>query len=257
MALGVVDNRRRDRLTAHLVVGVCLFTLNLLILMIASAFSDDEIAYTGAALAVLLIATPIAGYAINHIEDYFTRPKPIHCKHCRWALPLDAEWQCGYCGAANNGSPVGACRGCGSPPKAISCPNPDCDQAVLLRAPLGNDPVASYDHRVATTDQHTKVMEEHRRRQEEIQKNRELAEAQAELLKAQEKTARAEQALARAQETPEQTYERQVLEQLQSEGKRRQVIAKLRDAIENESDEDERDWKAAVLDRIERESLDL
>lgn len=56
---------------------------------------------------------------------------------------------------------------------------------------------------------------------------------------------------------PEQTYEREVLSQLQSEGKRRLVMKKLREEIEREQDEDERLWKAGVLDRIERESLDL
>lgn len=172
-------------------------------------------------------------------------------------LPVSIDWRCGYCQTKNSGSPLEACQHCDCQPRAISCYKTECEHTILLRAPLGHEPIASCINVDQTDNQYAEQLESHRRHQEVIERERVLAEAQAELLQAQEKAARAKQALARVEESPEQTYEREVLSQLQSEGKRRQVMKKLREEIEQEMDEDERMWKAAVLDRIERESLDI
>lgn len=255
--MGIADKRRRGRRNTHLIVAAGLFGAYFMALLIAEIIGPQEYAWSFVVLMILLAGTVVAGYCINLIEDYWEKPRPIHCPSCRLVLPGSTQWRCGYCHAGNTGSPLDACTICKCEPRAIQCANSACDCAILLRAPLGREPVASYDLNEQDRTHYTQQLEDHRRQQEMIQQERVLAEAQAELTQAQEKAARAKQALARVEESPEQTYEREVLSQLQSEGKRRQVMKKLRDEIEQEQDEDQRKWKAGVLDRIERESLDL
>lgn len=255
--IGIADERRRERLTMHKKVVAGLLGANFIALLLAESVRSDGLAWFFAVLLILLVGTLAAGYGINLTEERCNKPKPIHCPKCRAVLPLAGEWRCGYCQAKNTGIPLDACTACGCQPKAIQCSKVDCDHAILLRAPLGNEPVASYAHDEQDGDQYAQRLENHRKQQEIFEQEKILAEAEAELLQAQEKAARAKKALTRAEESPEQTYEREVLSQLQSEGKRRLVMKKLRDEIEEEQDEDEREWKAGVLDRIERESLDL
>jgi hypothetical protein len=254
---GIADERHKERLIIHGIIVAVLLTFHTMSLLMADVIELEGAWGIAGLLILLFLGVIVAGYAINLAEDYCTKPRPIHCRFCRAVVPIEGEWRCGYCQAKNSGSPLKQCLRCGCYPRGIACPNRECHQTILLRAPLGHEPTASCVDVEHNNHEYAEQLESHRRQQEIIERDRELAEAQAVLLQAQQKKAIAEQALARAKETPEQTYEREVLNKLQSEGKRRQVIQSLRDEIALEKDEDEQKWKAAVLDRIQRESSEL
>lgn len=255
--LGIADQREKGRQTSHLMVAIGLLGFNFIVLMLADSMRPDGFTAMAVILVILCLGVIVAGYGINLVEDRCTKPRPIQCPSCRAILPNTAKWKCGYCEATNSGSPLEKCKRCGYHLHAIKCCKQECQHVILLRAPLGNDPIATYVHDDQSDDQYAEKIQSHQRQKKIIEQDKELTEAQVDLLKAQEKAARAEQALARARETPEETYEREVLAQLQSEGKRREVMKKLRDEIEQEADMDERKWKTGVLDKIERKSLDL
>ena len=255
--LGIVDKRRNDRINVHALIVGGLLVANFIALVLTENVRSNDQTWFFAVVLILLVGTLAAGYGINWAEDQCQKPKPMHCPQCRSVLPISTEWRCGYCSAVNTGSPLKPCTICGCSSKAILCPKAECGHAVLLRAPLGDDPIAIYDRDEQDVDTYDQRLEDHRKQQKVFELEKKLAEAEAESLKAQEQVALAKKDLARVSETPEQTYEREVLGLLQSEGKRREVMKRLRDEIEQEQDIDERLWKAGVLDRIERESLEL